>query len=72
MSVRSYGGLGLYIVRGIVAALGGSVSVESAPDVGSSFVVELNRVQDEAAVTANDGMALAGLEPELVPRRRLA
>jgi len=40
---RTYGGLGLglYIVRTIVEALGGSVRVQSAPGAGAAFTVEL-------------------------------
>jgi signal transduction histidine kinase len=43
VSSRNYGGfgLGLYIVRNIVEALGGAVHVDSAPDDGSRFTVEL-------------------------------
>jgi signal transduction histidine kinase len=43
VSPRHYGGLGmgLYIVRQIVEAHGGSVDVDSAPGKGSTFVVRL-------------------------------
>src|SRR5262249_49206837 len=43
VSERNYGGLGLglWIVREIVQAHGGKVGFESAPALGSTFVIEL-------------------------------
>ncbi len=45
VSERNYGGLGLglYITREIVSALGGTVRVESRPAQGATFTVELPR-----------------------------
>jgi signal transduction histidine kinase len=51
VSSRLYGGLGLglYIVRNIVQALGGAVRVESTPNVETSFTVELPVAGDRVA-----------------------
>jgi signal transduction histidine kinase len=46
-SARDYGGfgLGLWVVRELVAAMGGTVRVDSEPGRGATFVVELPRRQ---------------------------
>lgn len=43
ISTRNFGGLGvgLYVVRQIVEALGGNITVTSAPNAGATFTVEL-------------------------------
>lgn len=49
VSVRNYGGLGLglYIARTIVEGLGGIIQVESKPQEGSTFTVELRNTRSQ-------------------------
>lgn len=53
---RSYAGLGLglYIVRQIVTAHGGTIGVESEPGEGATFIVELPLAQAGAADTEGE------------------
>ncbi|MFL5321126.1 MAG: sensor histidine kinase, partial [Myxococcaceae bacterium] len=57
VSSRNYGGLGLglFIVRKIVNALGGTVSVSSQPQQGSTFVVEMPCSPMPTAASINRG-----------------
>ncbi|WP_437586191.1 AAA family ATPase [Sorangium sp. So ce1000] len=54
VSVRNFGGLGLglYIVRWIVASHGGTIRVESTPGAGATFIVELPLHQADAGSEA--------------------
>ena len=56
VSARQYGGLGLglYIARAIVEALGGSIRARSAgPDQGATFTVELPRARGACRMSAH-------------------
>lgn len=57
VSQRHYGGfgLGLWMVRRVVEALGGGIRVESRPNAGSSFIVELPQAGPGPEAEAREG-----------------
>lgn len=56
-------GLGLYVVRQIVHAHGGTVRVDSTPGAGATFTVELPwRIADAELARDGDGEVAAGVE----------
>jgi PAS domain S-box-containing protein len=67
-STRNYSGigLGLWIVKQIVEALGGTVIVDSAPERGSAFTVELPRWSDAVLSRPAGGAVRHASFPELV------
>lgn len=55
-------GLGLAITRSLVTMMGGEVTVESQPNVGSSFYVRIPRVLDTQASDSNPVIMPSGFE----------
>ena len=64
-------GLGLFLVRGLLAAMGGRIWVESKEGEGSSFVFELPIAGSDAAPVA-DEQEPVGAEPVRRPRKSSA
>ena len=64
---RQYGGfgLGLWIARETARALGGELSLASAPDVGSTFIVSMPRM---VSGNANRASPAADAPPPQAPR----
>jgi signal transduction histidine kinase/DNA-binding response OmpR family regulator len=66
-------GLGLSIVRELVALHGGSVSISDTPGGGATFTVEFPLVQPDKGTIDVERGADAGIEPEdVITRARLA
>ena len=75
-TARKFGGtgLGLSITHKLVELMGGSISVQSTPGMGSSFVVELPLLVPRAASMAVFGPRLDGLQVLLLvddPRAKM-
>jgi nitrogen-specific signal transduction histidine kinase/CheY-like chemotaxis protein len=62
-------GLGLSLAKRFVEAMGGSIQVESVPDVGSTFWVELPLVSSPAQSAQDSSPRSAALEQEFSIRR---